>query len=201
MTNRFTGPQIQQLCIEVFADNVAAGWWSDLKTGASIVSTRNVGELLMLCVSEICEGAEGLTGNLMDDKLPHRQMIEVELADFCIRVFDLIGSRGYQGQVAVSFDTLKAADGHLRVVFDPLGTPTDYLLRIIRFVSEAMEHHRKGRGPAMVSPLAYALHGALILGEILDLDVGAAIAEKRAFNATRADHKVENRRADGGKAY
>ena len=32
-------------------------------------------------------------------------------------------------------------------------------------------------------------------------DLGGAIAEKLAFNATRPDHKLENRRAEGGKAY
>lgn len=34
-----------------------------------------------------------------------------------------------------------------------------------------------------------------------DEDLGGAIAEKLAYNAQRADHKIENRRADGGKKY
>ena len=62
-------------------------WWRDPATGEPI--TRNVGELLMLCVSELSEAMEGHRKGLMDDKLPARPMIEVELADCLIRIFDL----------------------------------------------------------------------------------------------------------------
>jgi hypothetical protein len=83
----------------------------------------------MLCLihSEISEAMEGYRKNLMDDHLPHRPMIEVELADAMIRIGDL-------------------AEG-------------------------------------------------------LGLDLGGAVAEKLAFNARRADHKPEARRAAGGKAF
>lgn len=118
---------INRLARDIHADNVQAGWWSDPKTGESTVDTRNRGEILMLIVSEVSEGMEGHRKGLMDDKLPHRTMLEVELADACIRIFDLAGAEGF--------------------------------------------------------------------------DLGGAIAEKRAFNATRADHKLENRLKPGGKAY
>lgn len=62
-------------------------WWLDLETQQPI--TRNVGELLMLCVSELAEALEGDRKGLMDDKLPHRKMFEVELADCVIRIFDM----------------------------------------------------------------------------------------------------------------
>ena len=62
-------------------------WWRDLKTGQRI--ERNVGELLCLIHSEISEGMEGHRKNLMDDKLPQRPMLEVELADAIIRILDL----------------------------------------------------------------------------------------------------------------
>jgi len=58
------------------------GWWD---------KERNVGELLMLCVSELAEAMEGHRKELMDDHLPHRNMLEVELADTIIRVFDMAG--------------------------------------------------------------------------------------------------------------
>ena len=64
-------------------------WWRDPLTNEVIF--RNKGELLMLMVSEIAEAMEGERKDLMDDKLPHRRMVEVELADLLIRVFDYAG--------------------------------------------------------------------------------------------------------------
>lgn len=86
-----------------------------------------VAEKLCLVHSEISEGMEGHRKSKMDDKLPHRSMLEVELADAVIRIFDLAGA--------------------------------------------------------------------------LKLNLGAALVEKMAFNAVRPDHKLENRAAEGGKAY
>jgi len=106
---------------------VKGGWWSDLKTGESIVGLRNVGELLCLVHSEISEAMEAHRKNLMDDKLPHRRGIEVELADAIIRICDLAGAH--------------------------------------------------------------------------NLDLGGAIVEKMNYNAQREDHRIENRKAAGGKAY
>lgn len=62
-------------------------WWVDLDTGKPI--ERNVGELLCLVHSEISEALEGHRKSLMDDKLPHRSAVEVELADAIIRIFDI----------------------------------------------------------------------------------------------------------------
>ena len=65
-------------------------WWYDLTTGALL--DRNKGEMMMLMVSEIAEAMEGERKDLMDDKLPHRKMVEVELADALIRIFDYAGA-------------------------------------------------------------------------------------------------------------
>jgi len=73
--------------------SVKGGWWHDLVTGAKL--DRNKGELLMLIVSEVAEAMEGERKGLMDDKLPHRPMAEVELADVLIRVFDYAAGHGY----------------------------------------------------------------------------------------------------------
>lgn len=57
-------------------------------------SPRETGTCLMLIVSEIAEAMEGDRKDLMDDHLPHRKMLEVELADAAIRIFDLAGREG-----------------------------------------------------------------------------------------------------------
>lgn len=72
-----------------------AGWWTDLQTGESLIGKRNKGEMLCLIHSEISEAMEGERKGLMDDKLPHRPMAEVELADALIRIFDYAGAHGY----------------------------------------------------------------------------------------------------------
>lgn len=116
---------LQWLCHTAAKDS---GWWQDIHTGEAVINRPHcVGEKLMLIVSEVSEAMEGHRKDLMDDKLPHRKMVEVELADAVIRIFDLAGAMG--------------------------------------------------------------------------LDMGGAIMEKMQYNATREDHKIENRRATGGKAY
>lgn len=121
----YTAGAVQHLVQQCHGAAMNAGWYHDLRTGGLI--EHNVGERLMLIVSEIAEAMEGHRKGLQDDKLPDRPMIEVELADALIRICDLAGSLG--------------------------------------------------------------------------LDLGGAMAEKLMFNAQRADHKPEVRRAPGGKAY
>lgn len=67
-------------------------WWHD-KEGVPL--ERNRGELLMLIVSEVSEAMEGERCSLMDTKLPHRPMAEVELADAMIRILDYAAGFGY----------------------------------------------------------------------------------------------------------
>ena len=73
-------------------------WWHD-KNGNRL--ERNKGELLCLIHSEISEAMEGERKDLMDDKLPHRKMAEVELADALIRILDYAHGFGYDIQGAV----------------------------------------------------------------------------------------------------
>ncbi len=69
---------------------VDGGWWTDHSTGER--KERNKGELLCLIHSEISEALEGVRKNKMDDHLPHRKSVEVELADALIRIFDFAGA-------------------------------------------------------------------------------------------------------------
>lgn len=74
-----------------------SGWWIDAETGEDVRTWPKkflmlwVGTKLALVHSEVSEGLEGYRKNLMDDKLPHRPMFEVEMADAIIRICDLAG--------------------------------------------------------------------------------------------------------------
>lgn len=91
---------LTQLTEKCFNQSKEAGWHTDLKTGELI--DRNKGEMLMLMVSEIAEAMEGERKGLMDDHLPHRKMVEVELADAIIRICDYAGRWGYDLEGAVN---------------------------------------------------------------------------------------------------
>lgn len=167
----------------------AAGWWVDPKTGAPI--TRPLGELLMLCVSEIAEGMEGHRKGLMDDKLPTRTMLEVELADCCIREFDMAGGLSWDTfPVNVAVAVLDARNGGLRTAQN---VPTA-LLHICKDLARA-------EPPSARWLAASALVRCFLLGTALGLDVPGAIIDKLIFNRHRADHTLAARAAEGGKAY
>lgn len=88
--------------------SLAAGWWKDRASGVDLrevvrgardddpilkrLGKALVAEKLCLTHSELSEGMEGHRKGVPDDKLPDRPMIEVELADAVIRIFDLAGA-------------------------------------------------------------------------------------------------------------
>lgn len=194
-----TDRNLADLAIQIHADNVAAGWWTDLKTGESLLRTRNRPEMLMLAVSEIAEAAEGIDGR-MDDKLPHLPMYDVELADFVIRQMDQIGA-----EVSCGAEMPKPAN--LTVPFfkwlDEIRGMSRHkkLLLLVRITSCAMEHYRKGEHQNYVNMMASGVMVAFSIGENDGIDLWDIIQQKREFNRNRADHKIENRLKAGGKSF
>lgn len=63
---------------------VASGWWH--KDGER--RERNEGELIALMHSELSEALEGVRKNLESDHLSDVKMVDEEMADVVIRVFD-----------------------------------------------------------------------------------------------------------------
>lgn len=197
MTTKIAGADIARLCTEIHADNVAAGWWADLKTGESILATRNRPEMLMLAVSEVSEAADGAMGE-PDDKLPHLPMYDVELGDFVIRQLDQIGAEVSLGARMPGFVGLS---GEYGIGWLRPASRSERLMALVGCCARAMEHYRKGRVQQYVGAMAEGVVIAFRIAEIEHIDLLDIIAQKRSFNATRADHKVENRVKVGGKAF
>jgi hypothetical protein len=99
------GADLQRTCHDA---SRKAGWWTDLDSALDFIGVIHepdsdldallgralVGQKLCLIHSEISEAMEGHRKGLADDKLPHRPMIEVKLADAVIRIADLAGAMG-----------------------------------------------------------------------------------------------------------
>jgi NTP pyrophosphatase (non-canonical NTP hydrolase) len=75
-------------------------------------------------------------------------------------------------------------------------------------LSEALEGHRKGRPddhlPEFTSlevELADCIIRICDMAGGLDLRLGEALAAKMEYNHSREDHKIENRKAEGGKKF
>jgi NTP pyrophosphatase (non-canonical NTP hydrolase) len=84
----------------------------------------------------------------------------------------------------------------------------ELLMLIVSEIAEAMEGDRKGlMDDHLPHRSMFEVELADTLIRIFDLaggrglDLSGAVAEKLEYNKRRADHKVENRKAEGGKKY
>lgn len=83
---------INDLAAVCFVRAFASGWWHDVKTGEPLDIPAQSPIKFALMHSEISEALEADRKDLMDDHLPHRPGIEVEMADLVIRVLDFCGA-------------------------------------------------------------------------------------------------------------
>jgi hypothetical protein len=198
---------LDRLAVDVHKDNVAAGWWTNLKEGTrhDMLETRNRGEMLMLCVTELDEAIDAHDQGARDDKLPQYLGLHVELADCAIRLLDLIGAEqrraGKQPLVTYyhAYGAITVASAHVEFRQDWRGIEFA-ILRIIGALSKALdEGYRRERVALARFYLTLALFRIIALCAIEDIPLFEIIEAKREFNRTRADHKIENRMAEGGK--
>ena len=78
--------------LQAATHNAAKHWWIDPKTGIDVrTNPMCFSNKVALIHSEVSEAMEGDRKSLPDDKLPHRPMREVELADAVIRIGDTCG--------------------------------------------------------------------------------------------------------------
>lgn len=77
---------IRRLMDISYGSSKACGWHSG--------KTREDGTFIALMHSELSEALEGVRKDKMDDHLPHRPSVEVELADCIIRIFDFAAFKG-----------------------------------------------------------------------------------------------------------
>ncbi len=99
------GQVLQDVCHNA---SYEAGWWHHPASGLdlrevvrdpasdvqALLGGALVAQKLALIHSEASEALEGHRKGLMDEKLPHRPAVEVELADLVIRAGDLAGALG-----------------------------------------------------------------------------------------------------------
>jgi hypothetical protein len=171
--------QLDELATIIHAQNVARGWWDD--------PDRCLQTVCMLIVSELAEAMEGDRKNLMDDHLPNRPMVEVEIADAFIRLLDLGGKL-----------QLKYTPTHLLESYVLKNVPAGLLraTKEICFLSDAI-------GLGHVYSLDYIYSKGIDMLQVVGVgyDVIGALHEKLEYNKKRADHNRDARQQENGKRY
>lgn len=165
-------------------------WWVNPHTGERI--ERNPFEILALVHSELSEALEGERKSKMDDHLPHRKMAEVEMADTMIRLLDCAGAWGC---ALTNFrQPLPITDNRGEAIY--------WMHCRIDFIGQEVPGEFNTKGDAELAyAISKAIHSVMSYCLAFEYDLLGAYEEKMAYNAKRADHTLEARRAAGGKAF
>lgn len=192
--------------VEIYENNIKAGWWKrDPETQAII--DRNPGELLALVHSELSEAYYGEVSAsvVMDDHLPNRLMPEVELADTAIRTLDIAGH--YKTDLDYLIEVIDRDDLVWEDHDEPID-PSDYIAYAHYTVSCALEGVRKNAMSTIIPgftqfdvSLARLIAVIFEYAEFAGYDIMGAMEDKLEYNKHRADHKLANRQAEGGKKF
>lgn len=174
---------MNDLSVEIHAENVEAGWWEPWPNKVDRHRTA-----MVLVFSELIEAMEGFRKDLMDDHLPEYKMFDVEMADAMIRLLDMVGA--YQFEISGGDDfnamldkgTEKCKDSSVpEIIYQSIFE----MCRVEDISSEVMA----------------GIMFVLMMCKVYDVDIWKLVALKRAYNAKRADHKKENRAKEGGKKF
>lgn len=173
--------ELIELQNKIHEQNKAMGWWDEPRPFSTFVC---------LFHSELSEAMEGDRKGLMDDHLPQYPMFQVELADFVIRCLDWLGSKSFnEGDYPNESDT------------NPKTTKTELLAELHFKVSESWECNSGGFWSDRDESIADAVEFSFSFARVRSFDLYKIILEKVEYNKHRADHKRENREAEGGKKY
>lgn len=172
-------------------------WWPKDKL------TRSKAQLIALCISELSEALEGHRKDLMDDKLPHRKMVEVELVDFLIRAFDMAGGYGWDIHPLTEYlaDLNEYGNVYSRLYVTISDEFAENQLQVISFLIRCYDPKLRSNGMEGYSYLRMAICFTLALMNRMGMDIQGAFDEKMAYNKSRKDHTPEHRAAEGGKKY
>lgn len=171
---------INKVAHQLHQQNLEMGWWDDnpcIYTKLQLVST------------EVAEATEGERQDLMDDKLPHRKMGEVELADALMRVLDLCQHLGVKirhekyAYIPKINQNWSVSRKHLE------------LNRYIVELSHRLEEYENDEGAFywVGTNSERLVYGIIAVAVQQGYDIESALIEKMAFNKTRADHQPETR--------
>lgn len=155
----------------IYIYNKSVGWWDG--------EQDDIYKKALLTCSELSEWLEADRKNLMDDKLPHRLGVEVELADAYIRLCDIGGRWGWKySELPYCYEWLE-------------GDATIYKQMVVlqkRVLAVATSFNY-----AKEQKYDEALNVLLFIAKTEGYDLVGAANEKFEFNKTRSDHQTGTR--------